>query len=104
LKVLAEAGGADADLCRRVVLGYVSYALNRVGEVAASSDDVDTIMSYGFNWAPPTAIVDLLGAKNTVAMLQKLKLTVPAVVERAAASGARMFSGGILEYGRTFVG
>ena len=104
LKILAEAGGADADLCRRVVLGYVSYALNRVGEVAASSDDVDTIMSYGFNWAPPTAIVDLLGAKNTVAMLQKLKLTVPAVVERAAASGARMFSGGILEYGRTFVG
>jgi hypothetical protein len=46
----------------------------------------------------------LLGAKNTVAMLQKLKLTVPAVVEQAAASGARMFSGGILEYGRTFVG
>jgi len=35
-------------------------------------------MSYGAsNWAPPTAIVDLLGAKNTVAMLQKLKLTVP---------------------------
>ena len=40
-------------------------------------------MSYGFNWAPPTAIVDLLGAKTTVAMLQKLKLKVPAVVEQA---------------------
>ena len=104
LKVLAEARGADAEVCRRVVLGYVSYALNRVGEVAASSADVDTIMSYGFNWAPPTAIVDLFGAKNTVAMLQKLKLTVPAVVEQAAARGGRMFAGGILEYGRTFVG
>ena len=104
LEVLAEAKGADADLCRRVVLGYVSYALNRVGEVAASPADVDTIMSFGFNWAPPTAIVDLLGAKHTVAMLQKLNLTVPAVVDQAAASGVRMFSGGILDYGRTFVG
>lgn len=104
LKVLAEAGGADADLCRRVVLGYVSYALNRVGEVAASASDVDRIMSYGFNWAPPTAIVDLLGAKKTVAMLQKLKLKVPAVVEQAASRDAKMFQGGVLEYGRTFVG
>ncbi|HYK64019.1 MAG TPA: 3-hydroxyacyl-CoA dehydrogenase family protein [Patescibacteria group bacterium] len=104
LKVLADAGGADADLCRRVVLGYVSYGLNRVGEVAASASDVDRIMSYGFNWAPPTAIVDLLGAKNTVAMLQKLKLKVPAVVEQAASRDAKMFQGGVLEYGRTFVG
>ena len=73
------------------MLGYVSYALNRVGEVAASAADVDTIMSYGFNWAPPTAIVDLIGAKNTVAMLEKLKLTVPATVEQAASRDAKMF-------------
>ena len=104
LKVLADAKGAEADLCRRVVLGYVSYGLNRVGEVAASPADVDTIMSYGFNWAPPTAIVDLLGAKNTVAMLEKLKLAVPPSVEQAASSGAKMYRGGMLEYGRTFVG
>lgn len=104
LRVLAEAKGADAELCRRVVLGYVSYALNRVGEVAASAEDVDTIMSYGFNWAPPTAIVDLLGAKNTVAILEKLKLPVPKTVEQAASGGAKMFSGGVLKYGRTFVG
>jgi 3-hydroxyacyl-CoA dehydrogenase len=104
LQVLADAKGADADLCRRVVLGYVSYALNRVGEVATGAADVDTIMSYGFNWAPPTAIVDLLGAKNTVAMLQKLKLTVPKTIEQAASRDAKMFAGGVLEYGRTFVG
>src|SRR5579863_6420965 len=104
LKVLADAKGSDADLCRRVVLGYVSYALNRVGEVAASAADVDSIMSYGFNWAPPTAIVDLLGSKNAVAMLQKLKLTVPKTVEQAASRDAKMFAGGVLEYGRTFVG
>ncbi len=104
LNVLAEAKGYEADLCRRVVLGYVSYALNRVGEVAESAADVDKIMSYGFNWAPPSAIVDLLGAKNTVRMLEGLKLTVPSVVEKAASNGAKLFSGGVLEYGRTFVG
>jgi len=104
MAVLREARGADADLCRRVVLGYVSYGLGRVGEVAASAADVDSIMSNGFNWAPPTAIVDLLGARETIAMLTGLGLAVPPVVEQAAASGAKMFSGGVLEYGRAFVG
>jgi len=104
MAVLREARGADAELCRRVVLGYVSYGLGRVGEVAASAADVDSIMSNGFNWAPPTAIVDLLGARETIAMLTGLGLAVPPVVEQAAASGAKMFSGGVLEYGRAFVG
>ncbi len=104
LKVFADAKGTEADLCHRVVLGYVSYALNRVGEVAASPADVDTIMSYGFNWAPPTAIVDLLGAKNTVRMLERLRLPVPTAVEQAASNDAKLFVGGVLQYGRTFVG
>jgi hypothetical protein len=82
----------------------VSYALNRVGEVASSVPDVDRIMSYGFNWAPPGIIVDLIGAKQTVRMLDALKLPVPRVLEQAAANDAKIFSGGVLEYGRTFVG
>ncbi|MDB5108853.1 MAG: putative 3-hydroxyacyl-CoA dehydrogenase [Candidatus Binatus sp.] len=104
LEVLSLASGDEADLCRRVVLGYVSYALNRVGEVASSVPDVDRIMSYGFNWAPPGIIVDLIGAKRTVRMLDALKLPVPRVLEQAAANDAKIFSGGVLEYGRTFVG
>jgi 3-hydroxyacyl-CoA dehydrogenase len=104
LEVLSLASGDEADLCRRVVLGYVSYALNRVGEVASSVPDVDRIMSYGFNWAPPGIIVDLIGAKQTVRMLDALKLPVPRVLEQAAANDAKIFSGGVLEYGRTFVG
>ena len=104
MKVFAEAKGADADLCRRVVLGYVSYGLNRVGEVAESPADVDTIMSYGFNWAPPCALVDLLGAKDTVALLKNAKLVVPRAIEQRAANDGKMFKGGVLEYGRTLVG
>ena len=104
MAALRDAKGSDADLCRRVVMGYVSYGLKRVGEVAETPHDVDTIMSYGFNWAPPTAIVDLLGARDAIRMLSDLKLAVPACLEQAARDGARMFQGGVLDYGRTLVG
>lgn len=101
LQVLRDAREPEADIARRVVLGYISYALNRVGEVAASARDVDTIMSYGFNWAPPCVLVDLMGARETIAMLERYELKVPPVVAQAAA-GARLFTGGVLDYGRTF--
>lgn len=103
LAVLAEARGPEADLARRVVLGYVSYALNRVGEVAYCAADVDTIMTFGFNWAPPTVLVDLFGARAVVDMLRRYELTVPPVVEEAAARGGRLFAGGRADYGRAFV-
>jgi len=86
------------------VLGYVSYGLSRVGEVAETPRDVDTIMSFGFNWAPPTALVDLLGARATIKLLSDLQLSVPACLEQAASDGATMFQGGVLDYGRTLVG
>ncbi|HLI80655.1 MAG TPA: 3-hydroxyacyl-CoA dehydrogenase family protein [Candidatus Binataceae bacterium] len=100
----ADARGAEADLMRRVILGYVSYALNRVGEVAESARDVDIIMSYGFNWAPPSAIVDLIGAKNIVKMFEQYNLMVPPVVEKAATIGGKLYYGEMLDYGRTLVG
>jgi 3-hydroxyacyl-CoA dehydrogenase len=103
-EVFATARGAEADLVRRVILGYVSYALNRVGEVAESAADVDTIMSFGFNWAPPTVIVDLIGAKNIIEMFGRYHLMVPPVVEKAVGNGGKLYRGGMLDYGRTFVG
>jgi 3-hydroxyacyl-CoA dehydrogenase len=104
MNVMADATGPEADLARRVVLGYVSYALKRVGEVAETHGDVDAIMSYGFNWAPPCVIVDLIGARRVAAMLARYNLPVPAVIEQAAAEDKRLFAGGVLDYGRTFVG
>jgi len=104
METLAEAHGVEADLMRRVILGYVSYALNRVGEVAESAADVDTIMSYGFNWAPPTVIVDLLTPRRAIEMFCRYDLKVPPIVEHAASNGGRLFRGSVLDYGRTFVG
>ena len=87
-----------------MVLGYVSYGLNRVGEVADTNGDIDTIMSYGFNWAPPSVLVDLLGAGATVELLKRYELKVPPLVEHSAAEGTKLYAGNILDFGRTFVG
>jgi 3-hydroxyacyl-CoA dehydrogenase len=102
--VLAQAEGVEAEIAQRAILGYISYALNLVGEVAECQADVDTIMSYGFNWTPPCVLADLMGVKRVATLLDKYELQVPPVVEKASRDGIRLFSGGVLEYGRTFIG
>ncbi|MBI5536674.1 MAG: 3-hydroxyacyl-CoA dehydrogenase family protein [Deltaproteobacteria bacterium] len=83
MELLLAAHGPEADLVRRVVFGYVSYALSRVGptEVAADVTVVDQIMGWGFNWAPPSVLVDLCGRKQVVQAMNELGLKVPAVVQ-----------------------
>jgi len=106
-KVFAEASGAEADLARRVILGYVSYALNRVGEheVVVSTRDVDRIMAFGFNWAPPTALVDVLGVRTTIRLLEGLQLPVPRALEQAAQHpDQRLFREPHVNLGRFFAG
>jgi 3-hydroxyacyl-CoA dehydrogenase len=103
-----DAEGPEADLARRVVLGYVSYALNRVGkgEVVARYEDVDRIMTAGFNWAPPSALVDLIGVQRTIKALEQTGLPVPAVIQAAARSELRtpLFNLPFVAPGRYFAG
>lgn len=106
-KVFAEAKGGQAELVRRVILGYVSYALNRVGEheVVRATRDVDRIMAFGFNWAAPSMLVDLLGAPATVQLLRGLSLPIPHVLEEAARHpGQRLFREPYINVGRFFAG
>jgi hypothetical protein len=86
-----------------VVLGYVSYALNRVGdgEVVRSASDVDKIMGFGFNWAPPTVLVDVMGLKQTIAALETSGLPVPKVLA-SAKPGQRLFNVPGVNVGRFF--
>jgi 3-hydroxyacyl-CoA dehydrogenase len=102
MDVFAEAKGHEADLMRKVVLGYISYGLNRVGEVVKEARDVDRIMGFGFNWAPPSVLVDVIGARRTVALLEQARIQVPAVVADAAAAGAKLFNERHVDTGRFF--
>jgi 3-hydroxyacyl-CoA dehydrogenase len=102
--LFAEAGGPDAELMRRVILGYVSYGLGRVGEVVERAADVDRIMGFGFNWAPPGALVDLVGARRSVKLLEAARLPVPRVVADAAERNQRLFDAAYVDVGRFFHG
>jgi 3-hydroxyacyl-CoA dehydrogenase len=100
-----RAEGAEADLARKVIVGYVSYGLNRVGpdEVVQSPAGVDQIMGFGFNWAPPSVLVDLWGKKETTLAMDKLGLKVPAVLS-ALPDGQRLYAQPSSSVGRFFYG
>jgi 3-hydroxyacyl-CoA dehydrogenase len=106
-RIFAGASGDEAELARRVVLGYVSYGLNRVGdnEVVRSPRDVDRIMGFGFNWAPPTALVDMFGIRSTMRLLEEQHLPVPHVLTQAAQHpDQRLFREAHVNVGRFFAG
>ena len=90
--VLAAAPG-DAAIMRRGVLGYVQYGLALVGDVVEAVADVDRIMRFGFGWAPPGMLVDLLGARRAIALLEGEQLDVPHALVRAAEHGEPLHDG-----------
>jgi 3-hydroxyacyl-CoA dehydrogenase len=102
LDVLCRAEGKDAEVLRRVMLGYISYALSRVGEVVERARDVDRIMGFGFNWAPPSVLVDGIGAARTIQLLERVQLPVPPVVIEAARTGRPLFDEPAIEPSRFF--
>jgi 3-hydroxyacyl-CoA dehydrogenase len=105
MDVFATAPGKDADLMRRIILGYVSYGLGRVGEVVRDASGVDRIMGSGFNWAPPGLLVDIMGPARTARLMQQIQITVPPVITVAAAQTppAPLFTDPHVDHGRFFV-
>lgn len=103
MDAMCDAPGAEADLLRKVVLGYVSYGLARVGEVVARPRDVDRIMGFGFNWAPPSVLADAIGARRLIGLLDRQKLLVPRVVVEAAEKNLHLFDEPEVDRGRFFV-
>jgi 3-hydroxyacyl-CoA dehydrogenase len=86
MRAFVEAPGDYAALSRKVVAGYVSYAFHRVGEATETIAGIDDIMGFGFNWAPPSVLVDTIGAKAMVGMIEKAKLPVPKALSDAIGS------------------
>ncbi len=105
LHVFAAAPGPEAQLARRVIGGYLSYAFHRVGEVTESLDGIDRIMGSGFNWAPPGVLTDLLGASAAAQLIEDAGLPVPEALSTAARTGepSRFFDRPHVNVGRFFV-
>jgi 3-hydroxyacyl-CoA dehydrogenase len=105
MQVFLAADGDEAAIARKVVAGYIAYSFNRVGEVAESINDIDRIMGMGFNWAPPSVLVDTMGAAAAVELIEKAGLAVPAALTAAAKSGEpkRFFEHPSINVGRFFV-
>jgi len=103
MEVLCTAEGKEAELLRRVLLGYISYGLGLVGEVVERPRDVDRIMGFGFNWAPPSVLVDAIGPGRTIALLEQAKLPVPACIVEAAKHQRPLFNEPAVDGARFFV-
>jgi 3-hydroxyacyl-CoA dehydrogenase len=103
MEVLCTAEGLEADLLRKVVLGYISYGLGLVGEVVERPRDIDRIMGFGFNWAPPSVLVDAIGPTRTITMLERAKLPVPRSIVEAASHQRAMFNEPSVDSARFFV-
>jgi 3-hydroxyacyl-CoA dehydrogenase len=106
MQVFLDADGHEAAVARRAIAGYVSYAFHRVGEVTETIDGIDRIMGMGFNWAPPSVLVDMMGgAAAAVGMIEKAGVPVPPVLEEAAKTGEpkRFFDNPRINIGRFFV-
>ena len=103
MQVFVDATGPEAELARKVIFGYVSYALNRVGDnqVVREPRDMDRIMGFGFNWAPPTVLVDVIGLDTSTAEIEKAGLLVPPVL-KSAKRGERLFREPHVNIGRFF--
>ena len=99
------AEGREAALARKVIAGYISYAFHRVGEVTDSIDGIDRIVGMGFNWAPPSVLVDVMTPASAVKMIEEAGLPVPEELAKAARTGspARFFHHPHINIGKFFV-
>lgn len=89
MQLFLKAQGPEAELARRVIAGYVAYAFNRVNEVTQTITGIDQIMGAGFNWAPPSVLVDLWGLDETLELLDAHDLKRPKVLNDAKKSGTK---------------
>lgn len=102
MQMFAELTGHFPELAQKVIAGYISYAFHRVGEVTDDISGIDRIMGFGFNWAPPSVLVDTIGLGRTIKMIEKAGLPVPAALAKAE-SGTKFFNDPRVNAGKFFV-
>jgi 3-hydroxyacyl-CoA dehydrogenase len=97
-ETILSAQGREAEVVKDILCAYVAYSYSLVGEVTDSKmgiEGIDKVMSYGFNWAAPSVIVEALGGSRAAAkLLAERKLTVPQALHSDLKSGFRIINSG----------
>jgi 3-hydroxyacyl-CoA dehydrogenase len=92
----ADRGG---EFARRVMALTLSYAAALVPEVSDDIVGVDEAMRRGYAWKwGPFELLDKIGVDAVIAGLEKAKLPVPALLQRAKGRSFYRVSDGVLEY------
>ncbi|MBW8040408.1 MAG: 3-hydroxyacyl-CoA dehydrogenase family protein [Planctomycetes bacterium] len=88
----------EADIVMDTLCTYVAYSYGRVGEVTDYEFGIDGIckvMSFGFNWAPPSLIVSMLGGKEyVIELLDKKGFEVPEALKSESERAGRIANSG----------
>jgi 3-hydroxyacyl-CoA dehydrogenase len=90
--------GREAEIVKDILCAYVAYSYLLVGEVTDSQmgiEGIDKVMSYGFHWAAPSVIVEVLGGSRQAAkLLSERKLPVPPALQSNFKSQFRIINSG----------
>lgn len=70
-QVLINNPSVEAELCLSFLLKYILYSLEATKEVGHNIHAADDVMTAGFNWCPPLALIEALSGKEN---FQKLCL------------------------------
>jgi 3-hydroxyacyl-CoA dehydrogenase len=80
-ETIKVASGREAEIVKDILCVYIVYSYSRIGEVTGRKfgiDGIDRVMSFGFHWAPPSLIVNMLGGKEyVIELLEKKDFNVP---------------------------
>ncbi|MSP78588.1 MAG: 3-hydroxyacyl-CoA dehydrogenase family protein [Dehalococcoidia bacterium] len=76
MQTLFDSREPEAAIVQRWLLGYISYAGMRNGEVS-DMQGINRVMAWGFNWLPPDGLADLVGPAKLVTKLKAEGLAVP---------------------------
>ncbi len=93
-EIIKTASGREAQIVKDILCVYIVYSYSRVGEVTEpvfGINGIDRVMSFGFNWAPPSLIVSMLGGKEyVIKLLEKKEFEVPNALRSADDGKGRM--------------
>jgi len=103
MQVFLASDDEYARIAKKVIGGYLSYAFHRVGEVSDGIDEIDRIIAMGFNWAPPSLLVDVMTPAGAIGMIEGAGLPVPRALIDVRDAGKKLFSHRHINAGKFFV-